>query len=145
MVNQQILFFKIKKMDMFVHRLKSHRNVLQVITMRIINAFDAPEMKNPHKVSARKLMDFKHALVVMLDIKPNESLLPHITPVDVFFYILEGKGEVKIGEEIKQVKKDDIIFSPAKIVHLLRNSYEEGNFRVLVVKTPKPTSETKLL
>ncbi|WP_371804658.1 cupin domain-containing protein [Candidatus Lokiarchaeum ossiferum] len=113
--------------------------------MQTINAFDAPEMKNPHKVSARKLLDFKHALVIMLDIKPHETLFPHITPVDVFFYILDGEGEVKIGEEVEQVKKDDIVFSPAKMVHLLRNHHDEANFRVLVVKTPKPTSETKLL
>ena len=113
--------------------------------MNILNAFEAPKIKTAHKVSARKLMDYEHALVVMLDLKPNETLLPHITPVDVFFYILEGRGEVKIGDEIQKVKKDDIIFSPAKIVHLLRNPHDNANFRFLVVKTPKPTSETKLL
>ena len=113
--------------------------------MQIVHAFETQEIPTPHKVSARKLMDYEHALVVMLDLKPNETLLPHITPVDVFFYILEGEGEVKIGDEIQPVKKDDVIFSPAKIVHLLRNSHESSNFRILVVKTPKPTSETKLL
>ena len=113
--------------------------------MKIIKAFQAPEIPTPHKVSARKLLDYEHALVVMLDLNPSETLLPHITPVDVFFYILDGEGEVKIGDEVKSVKKDDVIFSPAKIVHLLRNTHSNLNFRVLVVKTPKPTSETKLL
>ncbi len=113
--------------------------------MKIVNAFEAQEIPTVHKVSARKILDYEHALVIMLELKPKETLLPHITPVDVFFYILDGEGEVKIADEIKPVKKDDVIFSPAKIVHLLRNTHETDNFRVLVVKTPKPTSETKLL
>jgi quercetin dioxygenase-like cupin family protein len=115
------------------------------MTIKILNAFEAQEIPTPHKVSARKLMDYEHALVMMLDLKPKETLLPHITPVDVFFYILEGEGEVKIGDEVQVVKKDDIIFSPAKIVHLVRNPHGETNLRLLVVKTPKPTKETKLL
>jgi quercetin dioxygenase-like cupin family protein len=113
--------------------------------MQIVHAWDAQEISTPHKVSLRKLMAYEHALVVMLDLKPNETLLPHITPVDVFFYILDGSGEVKIGDEVQPVKKDDVIFSPSGIVHLLRNTHENTNFRILVVKTPKPKSETKLL
>ena len=113
--------------------------------MQIVHAWDAPEIQTPHKISSRKLMAYEHALVVMLDLKPHETLLPHITPVDVFFYILDGKGEVKIGDEIQSVKKDDVIFSPLGIVHLLRNTHDSNNFRILVVKTPKPATETKLL
>ncbi len=116
-----------------------------MINLQIIHALEAPEIDTAHKLSARKLMDYEHALVVMLDLKPKETFLPHITLVDVFFYILEGEGEVKIADEVKHVKKDDIIFSHAKIVHLLRNTHDSTNFRILMVKTPKPTSETKLL
>jgi mannose-6-phosphate isomerase-like protein (cupin superfamily) len=36
----------------------------------------------------------------------GQSLKKHTTPVDVFFYILEGKGEVEIGEERQSVEKD---------------------------------------
>ncbi len=113
--------------------------------MQIIHAFEAQSIQTPHKVNARKLIEYNHATMIMLDLKPNEKLIPHITPVDVVFYVLEGKGEVKIGDEIQSVQKDDLIFSPAKIVHLLQNPHSETNFRVLVIKTPKPISETKLL
>ena len=57
----------------------------------------------------------------------------HTTPVDVFFYILEGKGEVEIGDEIKEVEKDTLIESPKDIPHLLRNT-GTNIFRFLVVK-----------
>lgn len=113
--------------------------------MKIIHAFEQEEVKTPHKLSARKLLVYEHAQVMMLIMKPGETTLPHITPVDVFFYILEGTGEVKIGDEVQSVTKDDVVFSPAKIVHLVRNTETDSSFRVLVVKTPKPTSETKLL
>jgi mannose-6-phosphate isomerase-like protein (cupin superfamily) len=54
----------------------------------------------------------------------------------VFFYILEGKGVVEIGEEPQEVEKNTLIDSPKGIPHLLRNT-GEGVFRFLVVKLPK--------
>lgn len=60
------------------------------------------------------------------------------------FYVLEGEGIVEIGKERETVKKDQLIFSPAKIVHTLLNE-SETSFKFLVMKTPTPTTETKLL
>ena len=44
-----------------------------------------------------------------MTLKPGESLRRHITPVDVFFYVFEGKGVVEIGDEKKKVEKDSIV------------------------------------
>ena len=112
--------------------------------MKIIRIDDAKEIPNPHNVSARKLLEHEHVTAIYLNLKKGEELKKHITPVDVFFYIIEGKGFVEIGKEIEEVEKEMVIFSPAKIPHKLKNP-ESDNFRVLVVKTPKPTTETKLL
>ena len=68
----------------------------------------------------------------------------HITPVDVFFYVLEGKGIVEIGDEKKEVGSDTLIESPAKILHCWYNESNEI-LRILVVKTPRPTEAAKLL
>jgi mannose-6-phosphate isomerase-like protein (cupin superfamily) len=67
-----------------------------------------------------------------------------ITPVDVFFYVLEGSGIVEIGDEKQTVGKDMLVESPARIPHTWLN-ISDALFRVLVVKVPKPTEETKLL
>ena len=75
--------------------------------MQIVHAWDAQEISTPHKISSRKLMAYEHALVVMLDLKPHETLLPHITPVDVFFYILDGEGEVKMQVGPRSYTKKD--------------------------------------
>src|SRR5690606_39694945 len=84
------------------------------------------------------------AVVVMITLQPGESLKRHKTPVDVIFYVLEGTGTVEIGEEQATVGKDTLIESPARIPHRWINESGEV-FRVLVIKVPKPTEETKLL
>ena len=112
--------------------------------MKIVDVKSAPEKPNPHNVSVRKLYDTEYAQAIHIELKPGESLKKHITPVDVFFYILEGNGVVEIGDESKKVSKDMLIESPARIPHRLINEGKEI-FRILVVKTPRPKESTKLL
>lgn len=112
--------------------------------MKIIDTKDVQIADTPHKVDVRKLMNFEHATIVHIELKPGESVKKHITPVDVNFYVLEGDGVIEIGKERAEITKDQLIFSPAKIPHRLLNE-SEGNFRFLVIKTPTPTTETKIL
>jgi mannose-6-phosphate isomerase-like protein (cupin superfamily) len=62
----------------------------------------------------------------------------------VFFYILEGKARVEIGDEAEIVEKDSIVESPAKIPHLVGNA-GDGILRFLVVKMQKQEESTQLL
>jgi len=99
---------------------------------------------NPHHVDARKIYDSPHAVAVVITLQPGEVLKKHVTPVDVFFYVLEGTGIVEIGDEKQSVGKDMLVESPARIPHKWTNESNKV-FRVLVIKVPKPTEETKLL
>jgi mannose-6-phosphate isomerase-like protein (cupin superfamily) len=110
--------------------------------MRIVKVDEVPEAANPHKVSMRPLHDTPHVQVNIFDLKPGEALKMHTTPVDAFFYILEGKGVVEIGGEQQEVSKDMLVDSPARIPHLLRNA-GDGIFRFLVVKTPRQAGPTQ--
>lgn len=112
--------------------------------MKIHDLWALPVSENPHHVDARRIYDTDHATAVVITLQPGESLKKHVTPVDVFFYVLEGRGVVEIGDESAEVEKDFVVESPAKIPHRWKNESEE-RFRVLVVKVPRPTSETKLL
>ncbi|MDD3696338.1 MAG: cupin domain-containing protein [Lentisphaeria bacterium] len=112
--------------------------------MKIIDVLQAPELPNPHKIKVSKLYDTEHAQVMHITLLPGEKLLRHITPVDVFFYVLQGSGTVEIGEEKEQVSKDMLIDSPAGIPHCWYNEGSE-NLRIMVVKIPRPTTSTKLL
>jgi len=112
--------------------------------MKVVNALEAPEAPNPHGVSARGIHTTEHVQVSMVTLQPGEALKRHVTPVDVFFYGLEGEGVVEIGDERERVTPDLLIDSPARIPHRLINDGDQV-FRFLVVKTPRPTESTRVL
>jgi len=105
--------------------------------LEITKASETTIMKNPHGVDARPIYSHENAKVMILTLQSGESLKRHITPVDVFFYVLEGKGIVEIGDEKKEVCKDTIIHSPAKVIHCWYNK-SDSPLRILVAKTPNP-------
>ncbi len=97
-----------------------------------------------HKIDARMLYDKDSAQAVHILLNPGESLKPHITPVDVFFFVIEGSPDVLVGEEKRKVEVNSLVESPKDIVHCIYNNSKEI-VRVLVVKAPKPITQTKLL
>jgi quercetin dioxygenase-like cupin family protein len=115
-----------------------------MMKMKIVDVSKEPVNENPHHVDARKVYDTEHATAVVITLAPGEALKKHITPVDVFFYVLEGKGTVELGDEKKEVSRDMLIESPAKIPHRLLNE-GDSTFRVLVVKVTRQSEPTKLL
>jgi quercetin dioxygenase-like cupin family protein len=116
----------------------------EVIRMKVTSVNEVPLQPNPHHVDARKIYDTEHAVAVVITLQPGESLKRHVTPVDVFFYVLEGSGVVEIGDERESVGKDTLVESPARVPHRWVNE-SDAVFRVLVVKVPRPKEETKLL
>ncbi len=100
--------------------------------------------ETPHKLDVRKMYDNDSAQAMHITLEPGEALKPHITPVDVFFYILEGTPEILVGKEKVQVSADSLVESPKGIVHCIYNN-SINIARVLVVKAPRPTTQTKLL
>lgn len=112
--------------------------------MQIVEAAKAAEADNPHGISARPLHSTEHVQVSMLTLQPGESLKLHSTPVDAFFYILEGTGTVVVGEEQELVGADTLVNSPGHIPHRLIND-GSGPFRFLVVKTPRQKDPGRLL
>ncbi|MCJ7634733.1 cupin domain-containing protein [Candidatus Bathyarchaeota archaeon] len=112
--------------------------------MKLTRVQNIRGFQNPHAVEAKRLYDTDNAEVIHMALKPGQSLKKHVTPVDVFFYILEGKGTVEIGDEKQEVEKDMLIESPKNSPHLLSNT-GEGIFRFLAVKVPKQKEPTKFL
>lgn len=110
-------------------------------TIEISNIKPSP---NPHGVDARKIYDTENAVAVHMTLKPGESLKKHITPVHVFFYVLEGNGIVEIGDEKKNIKKDSLIESPAKIPHCWYNEGEK-DLQILILKIPRPVKSAKVI
>jgi len=112
--------------------------------MKVVQVKDVQSKPNPHGVDARSISDTESAQVVHITLQPGEALKKHITPVDVVFYVLEGRGVVEIGIEKSEVGADTLIESPAKIPHRWINE-SQGLLRILVVKAPRPKETTKML
>jgi mannose-6-phosphate isomerase-like protein (cupin superfamily) len=112
--------------------------------MDIIDVFKQEEKQNAHGVSVRELLSTDHAQVMMITLLPGQALKLHATPVDAFFYCLEGDGIVEIGGEQQPLAKDQMVHSPARIPHRLLNEGEKP-FRFLVVKTPRQAEASRLL
>jgi mannose-6-phosphate isomerase-like protein (cupin superfamily) len=112
--------------------------------MNIIQPENVTIKDTPHKVDVRPLYNNESAQAMFITLKGGESLLPHITPVDVFFFIHQGKGQVRVGDEIKEVSAGMLVESPKDIIHCLMNPFDE-EFKVLVVKAPRPVTPSKIL
>lgn len=100
--------------------------------------------ENPHNVDVRQLYNDPSAQVMHIILQPGEALKPHRTPVDVFFYILEGTPTIHIGDEVQAFEQDTLIESPVNIVHYISNK-TDSVARIMVVKAPRPEKQTKIL
>ncbi len=98
----------------------------------------------PHKVDVKKMYDKDTAQANHITLQPGEALKPHITPVDVFFFILEGTPHVLVGDEKLEVEANSLVESPKDIIHCLYNE-SDSVARILVVKAPKPQAKAKFL
>ncbi len=105
--------------------------------MEVIRMSEAAVILNPRGIRARKLLDKAAVQVTNLLLQPKERVDTHVTPVDVFFYVVNGRGTVEIGAETAAVQAQDLVFSPKNVPHALQAA-QDAPFEVLVVKTPNP-------
>ncbi|NLX35470.1 MAG: cupin domain-containing protein [Chloroflexi bacterium] len=112
--------------------------------MKIVIAEQQPESPNPHGIVARAVHSTEHTQVSHLTFQVGEKLRWHITPVDAFFFVIEGEAQVEIGDESEVVPAGALVHSPAGTKHRILN-HGDGELRVLVVKTPAQTTGTQLL
>jgi quercetin dioxygenase-like cupin family protein len=97
-----------------------------------------------HRVDARGMYETDDAAISIVALQPGESLKRHITPVDVAFFVLDGKGTVEIGDEKQEVGKYTLVESPKDILHCWYNTGDEL-LRFMVIKAPKPTKKSIFL
>lgn len=113
-----------------------------MITIRKLE--DQLVMETAHNVDARNLFNTPDAMVTIIRLAPGQSLKRHITPVDVAFYVLEGKGIIEIGEEKTEVEKNSLVESPKDIRHCWYNESSE-DLLFMVIKAPRPEKKTTFI
>ncbi|MFQ5705428.1 MAG: cupin domain-containing protein [Gemmatimonadales bacterium] len=70
-------------------------------------------------------------------IGPGGSMPPHTNTVEHEQYVLGGRAQVGIGDDVIQVKKDDVVYIPAGVPHWYRTEGDES-FEFICVVPNKP-------
>lgn len=112
--------------------------------MEVINWKEQAIRETPHKVDVRLLYETDDAQAMHIRLFPGEALKPHITPVDVFFFVLEGRPTIQVGKDLAEVKENMLVESPRDIVHCLFNNSDKP-VRILVVKAPRTQEKSRLI
>jgi mannose-6-phosphate isomerase-like protein (cupin superfamily) len=61
----------------------------------------------------------------------------HVDEVEEIYFILNGGGVMKVGDEEREVKEGDAIWIPAGDPHLLKNTKEEMAVILVVAAYPR--------
>ncbi len=101
---------------------------------------DGKIIKEDSGVLARAIYSAPEAMIVHITVAPGGSIKPHVTPVDMEFFILEGKGTFYLGEESTEAGAGTLLPSPRGVPPGMKNA-GPGVLRVLAVKNPRPESE----
>jgi quercetin dioxygenase-like cupin family protein len=97
-------------------------------------------LKDDSGVLARAVYSAPEAMVVHIAVRPGGFVAPHVTPVDMEFFVIEGKGTFLLGEESTEAGEGVLIPSPRGVPHGMRNE-GPGMLRVLAIKNPRPADE----
>ncbi len=103
--------------------------------MEIIKLNEVKGNINPKGIEAKIVLKHEDATITKISLKPGDVLGKHKVPVNVFFYVINGKGTIGIGDEEALVSEDEIIVCPQNTMMTLRADQGEI-FEVINVKTP---------
>ena len=103
--------------------------------MEIIKMDNIEGKQNKRGVIAKQLLKNDDVKIMNLVLSPGDEVGKHSVPVNVFFYIVDGKGTLQIGDESQVVETKDIIPCPPNTEMSLQADQGE-EIVVLNVKTP---------
>ncbi len=97
-------------------------------------------IKDDSGVVARVAYSAPEAMIVHIDVAPGGFVKPHVTPVDMEYFVMEGRGLFILGDETLEAGPGTCIPNPKGLSHGMRN-LGPGPLRVLAVKNPRPAGE----
>jgi len=63
--------------------------------------------------------------ITWVDVAHGSSQRPHSHGSEQVYVIIKGKGQMRVGDEKREVVEDDLIFIPPHVVHSIENSLNE--------------------
>lgn len=108
--------------------------------MQTITIDSGKIIKDDSGTVARAIYSASEAMIVHIEVQPGGFVKPHVTSVDMEFFVLEGHGVFSLGDESVEAGAGILIPSPKGIMHGMKNP-GPGVLRVLAVKNPRPAGE----
>lgn len=117
--------------------------------MIVVNREHANVINTPHGSEIRPLIDRTTSPVERCSLA--EEVLPagarvgrhHHLETEEVYYILEGRGRMTVGSEVRDVVAGDAVFIPLRHTHTLENTGDEP-MRLLLVCGPAYSFEDHL-
>lgn len=103
--------------------------------MEVIKMDKIEGRTNKRGITAKKLHKNEDVQIMNLVLSPGDEVPRHSVPVNVFFYVVSGRGTITIGDEDAEVEKNDIVPCPENTGMALKADKGE-EFSVINVKTP---------
>jgi len=93
---------------------------------------------NPEKLKKISLFDTDRFFCDIYCFEPGQSQKVHTHEgSDKVYYVLEGKGKVTVGQEVRELAADEIVLAPSGEDHGVMNDSGE-RLVMLVFMAPKP-------
>ena len=96
---------------------------------------DIPREFNKYQVLSQILVDHNHATIKALFLEKAQAIPVHQFPFDVTFIVLEGHGEIMIGDEFQKIQPMDVILCPPN-TKMSVIADKESTLYFLNIKTP---------
>jgi len=117
--------------------------------MIVINRERAHVINTPHGSEIRPLIDRTTSNIRLCSLA--EEVLPvgaavgrhHHLGTEEVYYILQGKGRMTVGTEVRELGAGDAVFIPLRMAHTLENTGDEP-MRLLLVCGPAYSIEDHL-
>jgi mannose-6-phosphate isomerase-like protein (cupin superfamily) len=101
--------------------------------MRITRIEEGFSVMEDEDMAGKRLYASPGATIIHITIHPGRAIEPHATPVDMEFFVLEGRGLFTIGGEEAEAGQGSLVEGPKNLVHGIRN-LGEAPLRVLAIK-----------
>jgi mannose-6-phosphate isomerase-like protein (cupin superfamily) len=80
--------------------------------------------------------------VTWVEVEPGASQKPHKHPPEQSYIIIQGQGEMHVGEENCFVEQGDIIYIPSNLEHFIKN---QGDKILIYISASTPAYDFKAL
>jgi len=67
----------------------------------------------------------KNFFMRIFEILPGKWTKEDSHPYEHEIFVLQGKGEVKIGNKLEEIKEEDALFIPPNYIHMVKNTGDD--------------------